>query len=48
VYISLLMNMLTTWVFLVVDEERKEVWFKRFRVWVPPLTVVVMVVSSIV
>ncbi len=46
VYISLLLNMLTTWAFLVVDEEHIETWFKRFRAWVPPLTVVVMAVSS--
>lgn len=48
VYISLLLNMLTTWAFLIVEEEHVEVWFKRFRAIVPPLTVLVMAVSSVV
>lgn len=48
VYISLLMNMLTTWAFMVVDASTTETWFKRFRLYVPPLTVVVMAVSSVV
>jgi hypothetical protein len=48
VYISLLMNMLTTWAFLIVEEENLERWFRWFRAWVPPLTIVVMAVSSII
>jgi hypothetical protein len=48
VYVSLLMNMLTTWAFLIVDEENLERWFRWFRAWVPPLTIVVMAVSSII
>jgi hypothetical protein len=48
VYVSLLINMLTTWAFLIVDESQLEAWFKRFRAWVPPLTVAVMAISSIV
>lgn len=48
VYVSLLLNMLTTWAFLVVDEEEVEPWFRRFRAVVPPLTVVVMAVASVI
>jgi len=48
VYVSLLLNMATTWAFLVVDEERLEFWFKLFRAWVPPLTLLVMVASVFV
>ncbi len=48
VYVSLLLNMATTWAFLVVDEDMVETWFKRFRAWVPPLTVVVMALASMV
>ena len=48
VYVSLLLNMLSTWVFLVVDEDEIVHWFKRFRALVPPLTVVVMAVASII
>ncbi|HET7541013.1 MAG TPA: hypothetical protein VFK05_14115 [Polyangiaceae bacterium] len=45
VYVSLLMNMATTWVFMVVDEERVQFWFRFFRAWTPPATVLVMAVS---
>jgi hypothetical protein len=48
VYVSLLMNMLTTWVFLIVEEDQVEHWFRRFRAWVPPLTVVVMAIATLV
>jgi hypothetical protein len=48
VYISLLLNMLTTWVFLVVEEDEVEPWFRRFRATVPPLTVIVMAVASVI
>lgn len=48
VYVSLLLNMLTTWAFLVVEEDQIEVWFRRFRAVVPPLTVIVMAVASVV
>ncbi len=48
VYVSLLLNMATTWAFLVVDEDMVETWFKRFRAWVPPLTAVVMALASMV
>ncbi|MEI9940952.1 MAG: hypothetical protein WDO69_27355 [Pseudomonadota bacterium] len=45
VYVSLLMNMTTTWVFMIVDEERVHFWFRFFRAWTPPATVLVMLVS---
>jgi hypothetical protein len=48
VYVSLLLNMGTTWVFLIVDEERRDFWFRLFRAWVPPLTLVVMLASVFV
>ncbi|MFO0640415.1 MAG: hypothetical protein U0183_14445 [Polyangiaceae bacterium] len=48
VYVSLLLNMLTTWAFLVVDDDEVEPWFRRFRAVVPPLTVVVMAVASVI
>ncbi len=48
VYVSLLLNMLTTWAFLVVEEDQIETWFRRFRALVPPLTVIVMAVASVV
>jgi len=48
VYVSLLLNMLTTWAFLVVEEDQVEIWFRRFRAIVPPLTVVVMAIASVV
>jgi hypothetical protein len=48
VYVSLLLNMGTTWVFLIVDEEQRDFWFRLFRAWVPPLTLVVMLASVFV
>ncbi|HYP75645.1 MAG TPA: hypothetical protein VER12_06820 [Polyangiaceae bacterium] len=48
VYVSLLINMATTWVFLIVDEERLTFWFKVFRAWTPPLTAAVMAASVFV
>jgi hypothetical protein len=48
VYVSLLVNMGTTWVFLIVDEERRDFWFRLFRAWVPPLTLLIMVASVFV
>ena len=45
VYVSLLMNMATTWVFMIVDEERVQFWFRFFRAWTPPATVLVMLAS---
>lgn len=48
VYVSLLLNMATTWAFMIVDEDRLDFWFKLFRAWVPPLTAVVMIASVVV
>ena len=48
VYVSLLLNMLTTWTFLLVDEEHVDAWFRRFRAWIPPLTGAVMLIGSFV
>jgi hypothetical protein len=48
VYVSLLLNMATTWAFLIVDEDRRDIWFKRFRAFVPPLTGAVMAAASMV
>ena len=45
VYVSLLMNMATTWVFMLVDEERIPFWFRVFRAWTPPATGLVMAAS---
>ena len=45
VYVSLLMNMTTTWVFMIVEEERIDFWFRFFRAWTPPATVLVMAAS---
>jgi hypothetical protein len=45
VYISLMLNMLSTWSFLVVDEHRLEATFKLWRAWLPPLTVVLMIAA---
>ncbi len=48
VYVSLLMNMATTWVFMIVDEERIDFWFRFFRAWTPPATLLVMAASVLV
>jgi hypothetical protein len=45
VYVSLLMNMATTWVFMIVDEENIPWWFRFFRAWTPPATAAVMAAS---
>ncbi len=45
VYVSLFMNMATTWVFMIVDEERIPFWFRFFRAWTPPATVLVMLAA---
>jgi hypothetical protein len=45
VYIALLMNMATTWVFFIVDEDRLDWWFRFFRATTPPVTALVMLAS---
>jgi hypothetical protein len=47
VYISLLLNMGSIWIFLVTKEENVEKVFKICRTWVPILTAVVMALGSI-
>ncbi len=48
VYLSLLVNMLSTWILLVVEEQQLDRTFRIARAWVPPATVVIMVVSCLV
>jgi hypothetical protein len=48
VYVSLLLNMASTWFFMLIDEEKIEWWFKAFRAWVPPLTGLVMLAATVV
>ncbi len=43
VYISLLLNMASTWTFLIVQEDQVERAFRWARAWVPPITVLIMV-----
>ncbi|HYP87090.1 MAG TPA: hypothetical protein VEQ59_03040 [Polyangiaceae bacterium] len=45
VYVSLFMNMVTTWVFMIVEEDRIPFWFRFFRAWTPPATVLVMLAA---
>ncbi|MBL8613732.1 MAG: hypothetical protein JNL38_40705 [Myxococcales bacterium] len=47
VYISLLINMASTWALLIVDEHNVDKAFRWARAAVPPLTVVVMVLVCI-
>lgn len=48
VYVSLLLNMASTWVFMLVDEERIDDIFKTARTWVPIATVAVMGAACVV
>jgi hypothetical protein len=48
VYAALLINMATTWVFLLVKDEDIEHWFKLFRAWVPPATMVLMAIVTFI
>jgi len=43
VYVSLLLNMASTWSFLIVDEENLERTFKLWRAWLPLVTAAVMI-----
>jgi hypothetical protein len=47
VYVSLLLNMATTWGFMLVEEDKYDALFRFFRAWVPPLTFLVMIMSVI-
>jgi len=44
VYVSLLMNMISTWWFFLVDEEHHDKVFKTARILVPTLTLILMIV----
>jgi hypothetical protein len=47
VYVSLLVNMATTWAFLLVQEEQLDGLFRFFRAWVPPLTFLIMILAVV-
>ena len=46
VYVSLALNMAWTFLFLVIDEEKIDRAFKLGRIWVPILTVAIMLAGS--
>ena len=46
VYVSLALNMAWTFIFLVIDEEKIDRAFKQGRIWVPILTVLIMLAGS--
>lgn len=48
VYLSLLMNMISTWFFFIVDEEKHDKVFKIARVVVPVLTAILMAAMCVV
>jgi hypothetical protein len=48
VYIALLINMISTWVFLIVQEENVHKAFTIGRAWVPPVTCVLMLLATII
>lgn len=47
VYVSLLLNMLSTWALIVADEDKQDSTFKFWRNYLPPFTAVVMAASVI-
>lgn len=47
VYVSLLLNMGSTWLLLIVPEDKVETTFKLARAWIPPFTGLVMTAASI-
>lgn len=48
VYVSLLLNMASTWLFMMVDDDNVETVFKTARTWVPIATVAVMGAACVV
>ncbi|WP_394837019.1 hypothetical protein LVJ94_08935 [Pendulispora rubella] len=46
VYVALLINMLSTWSFLIIGEQRQETVFRWARAWVPPVTIALMLAVS--
>ena len=47
VYASLLLNMISTWSLLIVNEENQDACFKFWRNYLPPVTAVVMTASVV-
>ena len=47
VYVSLLLNMASIFIFLIVDEKNVDKVFRLCRIWVPVATAVVMALGSI-
>ena len=47
VYVSLLLNMISTWALLIVDEDKQDSTFKFWRNYLPPFTAVIMAASTI-
>ena len=48
VYVSLFLNMASTWAFLIVDEKHIETIFRWARAWVPPVTIALMLAVSLI
>jgi len=47
VYLSLLLNMASTWGFFILDEEGHERLFRRSRLWVPLATLAIMTLATV-
>lgn len=47
VYISLVLNMLSTWALIIVNEHRRQWVFQLARFVVPPVTIIVMLLGSL-
>jgi hypothetical protein len=47
VYVSLLLNMVSTWALLVADEDKQDSVFRFWRNYLPPFTAVVMAASVV-
>lgn len=47
VYVSLLVNMASTWGLLLFDEEGTMKVFRFARAWVPPITIVIMILAIV-
>jgi predicted Co/Zn/Cd cation transporter (cation efflux family) len=47
VYVSLVLNMLATWLWFVLDEKHTERVFKLGKWVIPPLTVVLFLIGSL-
>ena len=47
VYVSLLLNMISTWSLLAVSEENQDACYKFWRNYLPPFTAVVMIAAVV-